>query len=35
MGAFVNRRATTRALVVVTGVVIVLNAYLLVQLFVS
>jgi manganese transport protein len=33
MGAFVNRRATTRALVVITGIVIVLNAYLLVQLF--
>jgi manganese transport protein len=35
MGVFVNRRATTRALVAITTVVVVLNAYLVLQLFTS
>jgi manganese transport protein len=35
MGVFVNRPATTRALVAITTVVIVLNAYLIVQVFTS
>jgi len=35
MGVFVNSRATTPALLAITTVVILLNAYLIVQLFTS